>query len=341
MNYWLHRITGGQFALEYAQRLLESGYLSIGWSDFSCQEDLDQIIRDNSTDRLMAEAGWGAPRNRWNLWRFVCAMKKGDKVVVPMPYYFAVYEIIDNEILCNETIDPCLFRASNGTLAELYDRHFHNSNGNEIDLGFYRRVIKLHPGLIPRSEYADQHLISWMKFRSTNADITSIRSSVEDALMNYDKKRPINIKNEIMDKVYQHVVDTINKYSDDSRFEELVGWYLRRLGAHVHTPSKSESPTEQGDADRVAYFETLKTIIMVQVKKYCGTTGDWAVQQIKAYKENHLYNDGYHTQLWVISASEDFSENAIRMAADNDVRLINGEEFAKMVLDIGLLELNI
>ena len=36
MKYWLHRITGGENALEFADTLLfKHLYLSIGWSDFS------------------------------------------------------------------------------------------------------------------------------------------------------------------------------------------------------------------------------------------------------------------------------------------------------------------
>ena len=117
----------------------------------------------------------------------------------------------------------------------------------------------------------------------------------------------------------------------------MVRWYLRSLGAKVDTPSKNESKTEDGDADAVGYFDNIKTAIMVQVKKHKkdSETDDWAVQQIRAFKANHNYGD-YFTQMWVISSSRNFSENAIRMAEDEGVRLIDGIEFAKMILDTGL-----
>ena len=132
----------------------------------------------------------------------------------------------------------------------------------------------------------------------------------------------------------------IEKFTNDIRFENLVGWYLKSLGARVDTPSKNESKTEDGDADKVGYFDSIKTAIMVQVKKHEGMTDDWAVQQIKAYKTNHNYGD-YHTQMWVISTCEEFSKEAKSMAEEEEVRLINGIEFAKMILDAGLEGLNL
>ena len=72
---------------------------------------------------------------------------------------------------------------------------------------------------------------------------------------------------------------------------------------------------------------------MVQVKKHEGVTDEWAIQQIKAYMTNHIYDD-YHTQMWVISTS-------MNEAGEAGVRLISGIEFASMILDTGLEGLNI
>ena len=85
------------------------------------------------------------------------------------------------------------------------------------------------------------------------------------------------------------------------------------------------------------YFENIKTAIMVQVKKHEGVTDEWAIQQIKAYMTNHIYDD-YHTQMWVISTCEHYSQKAMNEAG---VRLISGIEFASMILDTGLEGLNI
>ena len=40
--------------------------------------------------------------------------------------------------------------------------------------------------------------------------------------------------------------------------------------------------------------------------------------------------------MWVVSSGNDFSSNAKLMATENNVRLINGEEFAQLLLENGL-----
>ena len=82
MNYWLHRITGGDNAIPLSEELFKKGYISIGWSDFSDEADLN-TIRSGWTPFETLFANWNPiPRNRYNLWRFVNEMKPGDIVVV-------------------------------------------------------------------------------------------------------------------------------------------------------------------------------------------------------------------------------------------------------------------
>lgn len=338
MKYWLHRITGGDNALEFAHPLLFThNYLSIGWSDFS--EDafvLDVKNKgENAINEAMQNAGWGLPRNRWNLWRFIKGMTKGDIVVVPTWGDFSLFEIADDEVLSNESMDAAIYQDWNGNKASRNENgYFQNEAGNIIDLGFYRKVkpVLLH---IPREGYADQELYSRMKIRQTNADISDLKESIEYAQKAFEDKKPINLKEQIVEETAPKLLALIEKLTNDAKFENLVGWYLESLGARVETPSKNESCTEDGDADKVGYFENIKTAIMVQVKKHEGTTDDWAVQQVKAFKANHNYSD-YYTQMWVISSCEKFSEKALNEAEAAGVRLINGNEFARMILDAGL-----
>jgi len=208
-------------------------------------------------------------------------------------------------------------------------------NKNCIDLGFYRKVTPLAIR-IPRDKYADQQLFSRMKIRQTNADITDIKASVDSAVSNFEYKKPINLKEQIVDETAPKLLELITNLTNDMKFEQLVKWYFKSIGASkVEIPSKNDSPTENGDADVVAYFENIKTAIMVQVKKHRDTTDDWAVQQIKGYEHNHNYGD-YHTQMWVVSTCDQFSTIAINTAETYGVRLINGIDFCKMILDAGL-----
>ena len=47
-------------------------------------------------------------------------------------------------------------------------------------------------------------------------------------------------------------------------------------------------------------------------------------------------NAEYTTLMWVVSSGNDFSSNAKLMATENNVRLINGEEFAQLLLENGM-----
>lgn len=331
-NYWLHRIKGGDNALPFAHPLLfEHNILSIGWCDFSEDEFAAQVKREGiaAINRVM-----GTPRNRWNLYRIICEMRQGDIVVVPLWDTFSIYEITSNKVLTNESIDKSLFVDWNGQPATLKEGYFYNADNNAVDLGFYREVKPIALK-IPRYEFADAQLSMRMKIRQTNAKINDISDSVERAIKSFHSKSPINIKNEIIEVTAPLLLEKINSLATDIKLEEIVDCYMKSIGARVETPSKNESPTEDGDADKVAYFDNIKVAIMVQVKKHQDITNDWAVQQIEAFKKNHDYGD-YDTHMWVISTCDKFSEEASKMAEENGVRLINGLDFCRMLLDAGL-----
>ena len=343
MRYWLHRITGGDNALGFAHPLLFTHhYLSIGWSDFSSDAFVRQVQTEGETaiDSAMQSEGWGLPKNRWNLWRFIIEMKKGDIVLVPTSQEFSLFEIEDDVIFSNESIDSSVFVDWNGTRAILQeDSYYYNGNSRPIDLGFYRRVKPILFN-IPRMGFADQKLISRMKIRQTNADISDLKDSIENAKKAYEEQKPINLKEKIVEDTAPKLLALIEKLTSADRFENLVEWYLKSLGARTEIPSKNSPDKGEGDADVIGYFENIKTAIMIQVKKHEGVTDEWAIQQIRAYKTNHSYDD-YHTQMWVISTCEHYSQKAMNEADEAGIRLITGIEFASMILDAGLEGLNI
>lgn len=336
-NVWLHRITGGDNALPLSSALFENGYISIGWADLSKEDYLVQMRTgwEAAFDKIFKDAGWGLPRNRRNLWRFLNEMKADDIVVVPQPGYFSVCRITDDKIYTVESIDESLLQDWNGLKITRKDGQLYNSEGDWVDLGFFRRVELLEID-IPRAGYADQAFSSRMKIRQTNANISDIRESVENAVERYHNEKPINLRTSIIEDVADKVLDRIRALQTDSKFEELVQWYLESIGGkRALIPAKNESPTEDGDADRVVFFDKIKLAIMVQVKKHTGETDAWAIEQIKAYEKNHSY-DEYTTMLWVISTCDSFSSGAVQLAETAGVRLIDGKEFAQMILDAGL-----
>ena len=55
--------------------------------------------------------------------------------------------------------------------------------------------------------------------------------------------------------------------------------------------------------------------------------------QYKQYNNDDESCVMYNTILWIISSGDDFSITAKEMARKNNVRLINGKEFAKLLLE--------
>lgn len=111
-QYWLHRITGGENAATYAYNLLfKHNILSIGWSDFSNDSFINNVSANgiDAIDHAMDKYGYGRPRGRWSLYRFIHEMKEGDVVVVPTyGGLFGIFEITSNKVYSNETIDKSL-----------------------------------------------------------------------------------------------------------------------------------------------------------------------------------------------------------------------------------------
>ena len=147
--------------------------------------------------------------------------------------------------------------------------------GEQIDLGFFRQVRQVAKD-IPRSGYADNALSARLKVRQTNVKINDIRERVEEAIAGWDKKAPINMAGLVRERCADEVLKLITEKLDPARLEELIKWYFERIGASVVIPAKNESGKES-DADIVATFEPIRTIIYIQAKHHVGTTDAWAV----------------------------------------------------------------
>jgi restriction endonuclease Mrr len=203
-------------------------------------------------------------------------------------------------------------------------------------LGFFRRVEPIIKGA-SRSQYADQDLTSRMKMRQTNANISDLKNSIAGSIFAFNNKKPINLHTLILEDATDRILDLIHKQIDPDQFEKLIKWYFERVGASdVTIPPKNENG-KKGDADIIANFEPIRTTIYVQAKKHVDETNDWALQQIKEYKNSkELMDDGYSKIGWVISTADKFSDDCVEAAQEAHILLINGEQFPTMLLEAGI-----
>ncbi|MDD4444156.1 MAG: restriction endonuclease [Dysgonamonadaceae bacterium] len=338
MNYWLHRIS---HLAELSYPLLDKGFLTIGFSDFTQKEFIDKVIEDDwSYFNGQFQEMWGkVPRTRHNLWRFL-KFKKEDIVIVPSWGTFFVCEIIDEKpLLINETYSDDL-KTWGDKKVTTDGTYLISENGKAYDLGFARKV-KIHHKNISRAKFADAKLTSRMKIRQTNCSINDLKKSVEKSIANYIENRPIHLHSIIVEKTANLVLDAIKTELNPDKFEKLVRTYFKTIGANeVSIPAKNERDKE-GDADIVAVFENIKLIIYIQAKFHKGKINEWGTNQILDYKTNkESIDDGYNKIAWVITSADSFNAEAEKIATENEIQLIDGLEFSKMLLNAGINLLN-
>lgn len=338
MKYWLHRISHKS---EASYPLLEEGYLSIGFSDFLSNEGFLEELRSKDKEGAWAffeetnSSTMGFGSTRYNLWRFLYKFKIGDIILVPMYKSFSLYRVKGEPIISGDLYGKIEFKGNTveGNKKELL------YNDEKIDIGFLLPVEKIKENM-SRNKYADASLTSRMKMRQTNGNITDLQESVDRALKNAKKNTPISLYGEVIEDMKKQLLDGIKSELNPDKFEQLVLWYLNKIGADkVEIPPKSESHINKGaDGDIIADFEQIKVRILVQAKHHKGVTSGWSVEQIYRYSEQHQeLGDGEYTYIsWVLTSADEFCKKAAELAGEKNVRLINGWDFAEMLIETGL-----
>ena len=328
MRYWLHRIS---HHAEVSWPLLqEKGLLTIGFADLSNAAFLEKAMAADSANDLKDEVlrVYGRDmRSRHSLWRFLKEMSVGDRVLVPGSGTYSVWNIDGPPRVVSKAEIP-----------------------KGVDLGFCRDVSVHQVGSveakeISRYDYADSALTARMKTYDTNANISDISDSLDKALAAFCEEKPLRLYSWAIHEGAKGLLEEIHRELNPAQFEELIKWYFERLGAAAEIRSKNQP--KEGDVDVVASLERLRLTIYVQAKFHetDSDTDDWAVRQVDDYaqwaKEQKVFPDDHTVARWVVSTCRDFTDNC-KMAAENaGVILVNGIEFARMLLDAGLERLDL
>lgn len=340
---YLHRITHEG---NVSYRLMELGYITIGWSKFSDSDILQAAREEGYPDfNHVAEMyGEGHNRSRWNMWYFA-KMNVGDIIIVPLYggnfSAFKVTEVAKSIGELENSVSEIVGVWNNHKMVWKNHQIYDEVDNRGIDIGFYITVKPIVKD-VPRN-YAAGKLVSRMKIRSTSADITDLERYVNLSIKAGINGKPVSLYELSIESLAKDLKKQIIEILNDSKFEKLIKWYVIKSGAEYSViPAKNEPGKKDGaDADIVAEFKNLKHIIYIQAKLHEGETSDWAVHQIKEYYNQKSDGDpDYSYARWVISTCDGYSEEAIRAAEEYRVRLINGEEFARMLIDIGLLNLD-
>ena len=353
MNYWFHRIS---YEARVSYPLLEKGYLTIGFGDLlpKYANIIDEIktdaIDEVKYNEIFQEIYNKVSRNRWFLWNFT-KFAVGDWIVVPSWGTFAVYEVVETAKSINnlprDIIDS--IKDWNGKGVVFDGAGISDSDGKEYDLGFFIKVSPIThysngTEFAPRAQFLKSALTKRLKSRATNGNLNDLADDVKNVVADIKNNKPLNFYTTVSDNLSKSLKELIQKEITPDKFELLVEWYMKKLGADdVDIPPKNASnKPDDGDADVIATFSRLNLVVYIQAKHYEGIQNDnWAITQIKNYIDG-VDKNNYTCAAWIISSCDEYSpevrQAAFQQSVQNSslpIRLINGGEFAKMLIDVG------
>jgi HJR/Mrr/RecB family endonuclease len=237
----------------------------------------------------------------------------GDFAIVPIPKAFYIGEVTSDLIFIPDKIDE--------------------------DTAIRRNVKWLNNGKpIPR-DYCSAGLISRLKYQGTCVGATDLIEEIESALVIAEKDAVPSFKKQLNDKLIQEVhmlLKSDKAYLDNDKFESIVKELMVGLGAKTSKiPPKSKYKDTNADVDVIADFIHIGLQVYIQVKRHKELSDKTAVIQIiEAMKIDNP--DGTKPIFgWVITSSE-FNDEAVKLASDNGIRVINGDELAEMIVAVGL-----
>ena len=122
--------------------------------------------------------------------------------------------------------------------------------------------------------------------------------------------------------------------------KDIVKSYMEKAGAtYIFMPPVDTEGNKTEDCDEIAIFLKLNVLFYIHVRSQADYTDAWALEQVLCYSEQYenSFNDGMTNIGWVITTANKFEKREIYEEANKrHVRLINGDEFKKMLEDVGI-----
>jgi hypothetical protein len=234
-NYWLHKIeVRGTQHISYP--LLDYGYLSVGFSDFSEEEFLKKVSKGNEKFfKKQFDETWGGydkeKKRADNLWRFIAKMRKNDIVIVPTES-FSIYKIEEDYAILPSSIPIGNDWKDLKGVKILYDKSskmlISDGEKDYLDLGFFRKVKPIATE-ISRFKYEDAALFKRLKCPITNMDILDLKENIDNAIEAFKNNKPIYLKNSSVESFIEKCLNIIRSEMTPEKFEKLEKDILREL----------------------------------------------------------------------------------------------------------------
>ena len=299
---------------------LENNQIIIGWANAEglLDEQLDwgefrDLVRVKyyQDDKTLHRAGAAAG----HMWRFIRDMEAGDLVVVPYGSEFYVAEV-------------------EGDAVYLQDKR-------REDSAYRRKVTWLNAKQpIPRA-YAKSALISRMKIQGTSASATDLVAEIRDCLEIAASGAAPSFHTDLQSRLIEQALSELHQGRIDSfGLENLIKNLLQSLGAKE---ARVVPRSQDKGADVVATFlvaETFPLVVAVQAKHWKPEppVDRHVIDQLVLGMEAEgadlgmVITTGSYADDATIAAKEHFE------SAGKKIELVDGEQFAKMIVEHGIGE---
>ncbi|TDM41582.1 hypothetical protein ETI10_00405 [Macrococcoides goetzii] len=326
---------------EVAEKMLEKGYVSIGWGDFRkhdlnlAQKLVDKVQHEKIDKyefgqwfKVLAKEtpmSWLTSRQGYFLYNFL-KLDPGSIIIVPKSYVFDIYKVIEK---------PEVYSEKKSGLS------------SESDIGFMVKVEPLHTN-VSRSDYLDSALSSKLKYRATNLVFSEEDGKkIEELVQNIERKVPAHDFSKTKIAIIEQIHDYITQKINEAQFEKLIKEYMKHIGSkNAKIPAKNERGENESiaDVDIKAPFPNLGIVIYVQAKHHNGTSNTHGIKQLLAY-ENEI-DESLKNLVpfkWFITTGE-LEEDAIdklikdeKIKTDGieNIKIVSGKDFAKMLYESG------
>lgn len=318
---------------EISRKLFEDDYISIGYSKLNKDEngkEIDYVEEYNSSENKYEKIREDV-KKKFEKWGTHSKFEKflnievGDIVIVPDYKCFYITEVIEKPI------------SYIGELKRSY---------GDGDIGVVCKIKKISnsQGIVAKRElYAHGDLAK--KLRSLGGYYELKADNIEKIKRDFENEKVIKIEEEFKSALRNKVLEIIKTKLNPNNIERFIKNLMEKTGAKCDIPAKNNkknATTEIADVDITCVYEKIKHIIYIQVKKHEGETSEYGVEQLQEYNDTELDQD-YSTSYWLITTGE-ISEKAreSQKKSKKVIRLIDGNELADMILEIGIdsLEVN-
>lgn len=301
------------------QELVEKSTIGVGWSDFdfSSPEYADVEVLVNAIDK---DYGIGRRGNQVRRFRQI---KKGDVIIVPLPWCVAI-----------GVADDGLFFDNN-----YYSKDKANQKRVKFDFDENKRLKTIN-----RTEFSEGFQRRLRVQGMTVNDISEFKGEIDRALLNQKEGKTFSWSNsvrEMLDKQKIHFKKGLFKNIQNGQtnlqaggigLEHLVKELLIIEGYDAEVSSKRAFPSF-ADADVIASkvdrFDS--TELLIQVKHHRGMSDDWGIRQLEEIRNLALKE--YADYRLVLITSAEILDEIKKYANEKDILTIDGHELVDWIYD--------